>query len=324
MEAIRNYLETMFAALPNTPDVLKAKHELGQMMEDKYTELKEEGKTENEAIGTVIAEFGNLDELSSVLGIRSYVKKETPIMENILSFEEVKEFLNASYRRAVMVALGVMLCILSPITDIAVDITNFRYEKISVCLILLIISIAVGLFIYSGQMMHKWDYLRAKHYILDYSTTEYVHAMQENYRSSHILLLTAGIVLCIMCAIPAILLENAPIIEEFSVIFVIATSAVGVFMIILTCMKNASFDRLLSLNHAGTIGGNYAAPKREDAPFENPIVNAIMSVYWPTVTCIYLIYSFVTFHWWASWIIWPIAAVLNTLIRNLFPTHKDY
>ena len=64
MEAIRNYLETMFLNLPNTPEVYKAKNELWQMMEDKYTELKNEGKSENEAVGTVIAEFGNLDELA--------------------------------------------------------------------------------------------------------------------------------------------------------------------------------------------------------------------------------------------------------------------
>lgn len=58
MEAIRNYLETMFLNLPNTPEVYKAKNELWQMMEDKYTELKAEGKSENEAVGTVISEFG--------------------------------------------------------------------------------------------------------------------------------------------------------------------------------------------------------------------------------------------------------------------------
>ena len=67
MEAIRNYLETMFLNLPNTPEVYKAKNELWQMMEDKYTELKNEGKSENEAVGTVIAEFGNLDELANSL-----------------------------------------------------------------------------------------------------------------------------------------------------------------------------------------------------------------------------------------------------------------
>ena len=38
MNTIRSYLESMFAKLPNTPDVIKAKCELGQMMEDKYTE----------------------------------------------------------------------------------------------------------------------------------------------------------------------------------------------------------------------------------------------------------------------------------------------
>ena len=55
MDAIKNYLETMFLNLPNTPEVQKAKYELGQMMEDKYRELIADGKTENEAIGTVIA-----------------------------------------------------------------------------------------------------------------------------------------------------------------------------------------------------------------------------------------------------------------------------
>ena len=40
METIKNYLETMFMNLPNTPEVYKAKQELLQMMEDKYQELK--------------------------------------------------------------------------------------------------------------------------------------------------------------------------------------------------------------------------------------------------------------------------------------------
>ena len=46
METIKNYLETMFMNLPNTPEVRRAKDELGQMMEDKFVELTEAGKTE--------------------------------------------------------------------------------------------------------------------------------------------------------------------------------------------------------------------------------------------------------------------------------------
>lgn len=75
METIRNYLEMMFQKLPNTPEVQKAKFELGQMMEDKYHELIREGQNENEAIGTVIAEFGNLDELAESLGIQNFINQ---------------------------------------------------------------------------------------------------------------------------------------------------------------------------------------------------------------------------------------------------------
>ena len=51
METIKSYLETMFANMPNTPEVIRAKTELLGMMEDKYNELIQEGKSENEAVG---------------------------------------------------------------------------------------------------------------------------------------------------------------------------------------------------------------------------------------------------------------------------------
>ena len=76
METIKNYLENMFSHLPNTPEVQKAKYELYQMMEDKYNELIPEGKSDNEAIGIVISEFGNLDELADSLGIKRILVRQ--------------------------------------------------------------------------------------------------------------------------------------------------------------------------------------------------------------------------------------------------------
>lgn len=69
MDTIRVYLDNMFKTLPNNQKVREAKAELFSMMEDKYYLLKEEGKSENEAIGIVISEFGNLDEVANTLGI---------------------------------------------------------------------------------------------------------------------------------------------------------------------------------------------------------------------------------------------------------------
>ena len=63
METIKNYLETMFANLPDTEETRRAKSELLSMMEDKYNELKAQGMAENAIVGTIITEFGNIDEL---------------------------------------------------------------------------------------------------------------------------------------------------------------------------------------------------------------------------------------------------------------------
>lgn len=71
MEAIRNYLETMFLNLPNTPEVYKAKNELWQMMEDKYTELKNE---ENRKMKRLAPSSRNLEistNLQKILGSNS-------------------------------------------------------------------------------------------------------------------------------------------------------------------------------------------------------------------------------------------------------------
>lgn len=102
METIKNYLENMFSHLPNTPEVQKAKYELYQMMEDKYNELISEGKSDNEAIGIVISEFGNLDELADSLGIKSFVdpSQATPAAKT-LSRETAATFLRDSAKQGI-------------------------------------------------------------------------------------------------------------------------------------------------------------------------------------------------------------------------------
>lgn len=79
METIKNYLESMFMNMPNTAEVRRAKDVLWEMMEDKYTELIAEGKSENEAVATVISEFGNLQELAEELGINQLVNENLRI-----------------------------------------------------------------------------------------------------------------------------------------------------------------------------------------------------------------------------------------------------
>ena len=74
METIRSYIETMFSTWPSSEATLRVKTQMLELMEDKYQELIGEGKSSNEAIGQVLSEFGNNEELKRELAIEPDVR----------------------------------------------------------------------------------------------------------------------------------------------------------------------------------------------------------------------------------------------------------
>ena len=158
METIKSYLESMFASLPNSPEVLKAKYELGQMMEDKYLELIEEGKAENEAVGIVISEFGNLDEVAEALGIEGILQAREPDNVPLLSQEEARAFIADASRSGFLIGLGVLLCICCPTGAIIGGMYATEMSAaIGVATLFLFIAAGVGLFIYSSIRMSRYN-----------------------------------------------------------------------------------------------------------------------------------------------------------------------
>ena len=324
MQAIRNYLETMFMNLPNTPEVLRAKEELWQMMEDKYTELKNEGKSENEAVGTVISEFGNLDELAEELGIHQFMELPEVVAEQprrTITMEDTKQFLHDKARQAFQVAFGVLLCIVSPVGIIISEAVHIN-ELIGVLALFLCIAVAVGMFVFSGISIKKWDFLKQEPCSLDFETTNYVHEKKDYNRGIFALFLVIGIGLCILSVIPVIIFGELNLhlqavdLDSIGAAFLLLFVAIGVFLIVYGSMIYGSFDELLKVNDAKTVGGNYVPEQKEQ--YMTPAMTTIMEVYWPTITCIYLIWSFLTFEWWVSWIIWPVAAIVHSILKSIF------
>ena len=141
-------------------------------------------------------------------------------------------------------------------------------------------------------------------------------------KSTHALLLTIGIMLCILSVVPPILLDAASsfaadTLEDCSAGFVLIFVAIGVFLIVISSMRMGGYRTLLHLNNQNTIGGNYVPEQQDRQQYHNSTLAAIMSVYWPTITCLYLIWSFLSFDWWITWIVWPIAAIVESLIKNI-------
>ena len=320
METIRNYLETMFANLPNTMDVLKAKNELYQMMEDKYEELIAEGKHENEAVGIIISEFGNLEELAETLGISGVVNNNVDLDTRVVTDEEAMDYVLDASQHKLFVGVAVMLFIISPMFPILFS----GSEGNALGLVGFFVSIAIGvaLIILSSVRMGKWSFLDNIKCIIEYATANALYTELRNNILSKAVMKTIGIMCIILSVIPVIILDELKVMSFFgadmapAALFIMV--GIGVLLIIASTAKEGAYNKLLSLNDAKKVAGNYDSVRSTQHDYGNEIFNKIMPVYWKTVTCVYLIWSFLTFHWHKSWIIGPIAWVIHRVISTSY------
>jgi len=163
VNTIIDYVNNLFATLPKTEQLETIKEEMLSNMEDKYNELKRSGKSENEAIGIVISEFGNIDELLSELEIELEEKKDH---FPLLSEEEVETFLQTSKKSHKLIGFGVTLCMLGAALLILFlqlpNLSEVAATSIGVTVLLVLVAIAVGLFIYAAMMKEKYKFIEEK------------------------------------------------------------------------------------------------------------------------------------------------------------------
>ena len=122
-------------------------------------------------------------------------------------------------------------------------------------------------------------------------------------------MLSIGVLLCAFCWVPVAAIHNA-----YMTVSLFLMIGFGVLLIIYSSMTSKGMERILSLNDSTTISGTYSDGAKVE--YNNKTAEVIMSVYWPTITCIYLCVSFLTFAWYITWIIWPIAAVLHKIFST--------
>lgn len=169
METIKNYLENMFQALPKTEELLRLKNELSSNMEEKYTELKSHGKTENEAIGIVISEFGNIDELLNEMDIDITNKIEDENLKTV-TLEEAEKYISLKKKSSALVCISVSLCLLGSallilLSQLANDKVIFQafsknmQDNLPVIFLFLFLVPATALFIYSATLFEKFRYI---------------------------------------------------------------------------------------------------------------------------------------------------------------------
>lgn len=276
MEVLKNYLETMFAKMPETEDVTRAKQELWSMMEDKYNELIAAGKQENEAIGTVISEFGNLDELSESLGLKKNESEPKPVEftlnrsneeasvdysgKRLVGLDEALAYVSDVTASRFLLGIGVMFCIFAPAGPILgsglgnvffLKLLSGLFEGIGVALLFVLAGVGVGFIVLSSSRTKEWKFLKKKSCCIDYETRDMVKSERDLNGVKKSLMLSLGIVLCCISVVPVVffgILFNGNFFSEAlgpSMIFIL--TGLGVFFILFSTAKDDAYKKLLSL-----------------------------------------------------------------------------
>lgn len=321
MDTIRNYLDNLFASLQGTAKVNELKNNILSNMEDKYNELKRQGKSENEAIGIVISEFGNIDELISELGIQQNMED---LSKPLVTQDEVEGYLKVKKVMGLQVGIGVFLCILaaalfillSVLVENGIIFTSLNEDIAYVpglVLLFLIVTVAVGIFIFSGMKFDRYKFME-EGVRLPMSVATDLKKRYEALTPSYYLSVIVGVCLCILS--PLSLFISPMISEEaaeYSVSVLIIIIAFAVFIFIVPGMVRESYEKLLQI-------GDSAPRKKEDR-----VTGAVAAFVWPLAVAIFLICGFVYDLWKIAWVVFPITGVLFGMFATVFSilTDKD-
>lgn len=304
MEAIQQHIDFLFQDLPNTREIKRIKNDLYLNAVDRFEELRREGRTESEALGTVIIEMGDREEL-----LESFeYDQETDLKEHsIHSLDEARHLIGSYAVEANKIGLGIFLILLG--AGLVATLETFNLAGIGVITLLVCVALAVGMFIHAGLSLEALEKSIQNTDSVFYLTAEDVAIVEEQYQlfqEENRFRIPVGVMLCILSVIPIVffgILENELLIQRYGVILLVVAVGIGVFQFIKYGMNETAYEKVLNL-------GEYSLEERQLQKTLEPFAG----IYWMAITVIYLAWSFLTMDWYFTWIIWPIAGALWGLI----------
>ena len=333
MNVIKDYLDNVFANLPKTEEVLRIKQDFYLNMEEKYYDLLEKGLTREEATNKVLSDFGDINELVEELEISNRIdNKQT---SNKLTKEKAIEFLQVKQKSGLMIAIGVFLIIMSVnavifFSDLAdTGFLGFSSDSFGLIPMFIMIATAVGLFIYAGHELEKYNYLK-NGFVIDNTTRSYLENQLESFSKTHILFITIGVILCILAPLTVIfsdmttdlfifrIFKNIPLLGINSsgsgVLPMFTLISIAVFFFIYFGNIKDGYNLLLGKEE-------YSYIKKSGET--NKAIKLFEAIAWPLATILFLIGGFIFNAWHISWIVFPITGILQGMFNNIYSTLKD-
>ncbi len=309
MDTIISYLNNLFANLPKSERVLALKAQMQASMEDKYLALKAEGRSENEAIGTVIAEFGNIDELMAELGLAA--APET-VAQRSLGLQDAKSYLAVARQAATLIGIGVFLCLLGAASLIWIgqlvdngqlgqQLSESGRGALAMIPFFILIAAGVSLFVFSGMKLDPYKFLETGEFELAPGAKGELERQREAFQPAFGLGIMIGISLCILS--PLSLFIFSLLGKErtgFGVPVLLVIVGIAVFFFIYFGTIKDAFNKLLKLE-------DYANKNKKET---DKVIGIVAATVWPLAAAAYLLLGFTRGMWGTAWIIFPVLGLV--------------
>lgn len=319
METIKNYLDNMFSGIVQTDEMIQLKNEIYANMSEKYQDLKAEGKSENEAIGEVISEFGNIDELMEAYQMSRTASQPHPTDLPEVTLAEAEAYIAVKKKIGALIGGGVFLCLLGVIaliaTSMIIEFGNLQVELqfeptiLGVVFLLILVAAAVGLFIYGGTLEAPYEYLQSFFY-MDESVRAQIEEDKRGFQPVFTVFLVIGVALCVMSPIPILLTQVVKTASDVPVMVgvCILLLMVGAGTFLFICFGNVqdAYSKLLELE-------DYSKSNKR----KNKAMEAISSAVWSIAVIIFLAFGFIYGKWHPAWLIFPLVGIVMGVIESI-------
>ena len=178
--------------------------------------------------------------------------------------------------------------------------------------LLLLVAGAVALFLCYGRKMTPYRVWEHEPVELAYGVTGVVEKEKSRYEGRHTLHLVAGVVLCILSALPLLVVGTmGEMLLMAAVDLLLLLVAAGAFLLVRTCTRFGAFQLLLEQ-------GEYTRQKK----WEERQNDAVSTIYWCAVTAGYLAWSFLSGDWHITWVVWPVAGVFYGVVEAILALRR--
>ena len=267
----------------------------------------------------VSTDFLLKDELEEETPCAAAQDDDTPLRR--VSLTQAADYLARRRAAAPKVAFAVLLCIISPVTLILLagmsevqrfPISGNAAAGIGLCVMLVLLAVAVSIFLRTDADVRDYRFLEEEPFETEYGVEGMVRQRQREYKDTHTRLVTVGVVLCVLAAVPlfaAMCINGSDLLYIAAVCALLVLVAIGCLALVTAGVYQGAMEQLLE-------EGDYTRPQKK----HHKLMGTVTMIYWLTATAVFLLYTYGPHGNGQprySWIIWAVAGVLYAAVMGI-------